>query len=132
MGFTTQDHSTDQMEELRRAFTPEFRNRLDAIVQFSALDERTIASVVDKFLSELEVQLEAKKVHLVIETPARQWLAQRGYDPQMGARPMSRLIQESIKRPLADEILFGRLVDGGQVTVRVIDDKLELEVAEVA
>ncbi len=132
VGFTTQDHSTDQMEELRRAFTPEFRNRLDAIVQFSALDERTIASVVDKFLSELEVQLEAKKVHLVIETPARQWLAQRGYDPQMGARPMSRLIQESIKRPLADEILFGRLVDGGQVTVRVIDDKLELEVAEVA
>ena len=132
VGFTMQDHSTDQMEELRRAFTPEFRNRLDAIVQFSALDERTIASVVDKFLSELEVQLEAKKVHLVIETPARQWLAQRGYDPQMGARPMSRLIQESIKRPLADEILFGRLVDGGQVTVRVIDDKLELEVAEVA
>ncbi|HJO36099.1 MAG: ATP-dependent Clp protease ATP-binding subunit ClpA [Pseudomonadota bacterium] len=132
VGFTTQDHSTDQMEELRRAFTPEFRNRLDAIVQFSSLDERTIASVVDKFLSELEVQLEAKKVHLVIETPARHWLAQRGYDPQMGARPMSRVIQESIKRPLADEILFGRLVDGGQVTVRVIDDKLELEVAELA
>ncbi len=128
IGFTNQDHSTDGMEAIRRIFTPEFRNRLDAIIQFKALEAGTIGHVVDKFLIELEAQLDEKKVVLEVEDEARAWLAVHGYDPKMGARPMSRVIQESIKRPLAEELLFGKLVHGGRVHVSVDNDKLALEI----
>ncbi len=132
VGFMVQDHSSDAMEAIRRGFTPEFRNRLDAIIQFKALDERTIASVVDKFIIQLEAQLEDKKVSLIVDEEARAWLAKRGYDPKMGARPMARVIQESIKKPLAEDILFGRLTRGGEVHVSVRDNELLLDLAEEA
>ncbi|MBK1643303.1 ATP-dependent Clp protease ATP-binding subunit ClpA [Thiocapsa imhoffii] len=122
IGFTEQDHSSDGLEALKRYFTPEFRNRLDAIVQFSPLSEETIRSVVDKFVFELEQQLEEKKVALSVEPAARAWLAQHGYDPKMGARPMARVIQNEIKKPLANELLFGSLVSGGQVRIDVNED----------
>ncbi|MCU0807241.1 MAG: ATP-dependent Clp protease ATP-binding subunit ClpA [Candidatus Contendobacter sp.] len=130
IGFTTQDHSSDGLEAIKRMFTPEFRNRLDAIVQFKALTPTTIAQVVDKFLIELEAQLEPKKVTLEVDEDGRQWLAKRGYDPKMGARPMARLIQENIKRRLAEELLFGRLMNGGHVIVTTRDDDLQVEIAE--
>ena len=130
IGFTTQDHSTDGLEVIKRMFTPEFRNRLDAIVQFKALTPTTIAQVVDKFLIELEAQLEPKKVTLEVDEEGRQWLAKRGYDPRMGARPMARLIQENIKRRLAEELLFGRLMNGGHVSVTARDGDLQVEIAE--
>ncbi len=130
IGFTSQDHSSDGMEAIKRMFSPEFRNRLDAIVQFKALTPVTIAQVVDKFLIELEAQLEPKKVTLEVDTEGRTWLAGRGYDPKMGARPMARIIQESIKRRLAEELLFGRLVNGGHVTVTVGNGELQVEIAE--
>jgi ATP-dependent Clp protease ATP-binding subunit ClpA len=119
IGFTEQDHASDGMEALKRYFTPEFRNRLDAVVQFTPLSTDTIASVVDKFVFELEQQLAEKKVALTVDADARAWLAERGYDPQMGARPMARLIQNEIKKPLANELLFGALVNGGSVRVYV-------------
>jgi ATP-dependent Clp protease ATP-binding subunit ClpA len=119
IGFTEQDHSTDGMEALKKVFTPEFRNRLDAIVQFSGLAAETIASVVDKFIFELEQQLAEKKVALVVEPDAKVWIAEKGYDPKMGARPMARVIQNHIKKPLANELLFGELADGGTVTVKL-------------
>jgi ATP-dependent Clp protease ATP-binding subunit ClpA len=127
IGFTRQDHSTDAMEVIRRSFTPEFRNRLDAIIQFSALGMDHILRVVDKFLIELEAQLHEKGVVLAASPEARQWLADHGFDEQMGARPMSRVIQEKIKRPLADELLFGKLVEGGRVSVSVRDGELSVE-----
>jgi ATP-dependent Clp protease ATP-binding subunit ClpA len=127
MGFVTQNHSTDAMEVIRKAFTPEFRNRLDAIIQFQGLGFEHILRVVDKFLIELEAQLHDKHVSLTATPEARQWLAEHGFDPQMGARPMSRLLQDKIKRPLADELLFGTLVDGGRVTVDVRDGELVVE-----
>ncbi len=130
IGFTSQDHSSDGMEAIKRMFSPEFRNRLDAIVQFKALTPVTITQVVDKFLIELEAQLESKKVTLEVDTEGRTWLAGRGYDPKMGARPMARIIQESIKRRLAEELLFGRLVNGGHVIVTVGDGELQVEIAE--
>ena len=130
IGFTTQDHSGDGLEVIKRMFTPEFRNRLDAIVQFKALTPITIAQVVDKFLIELEAQLEPKKVTLEVDEDGRQWLAQRGYDPKMGARPMARLLQENIKRRLAEELLFGRLMNGGHVSVTARDGDLQVEIAE--
>ncbi|MFP4162110.1 MAG: ATP-dependent Clp protease ATP-binding subunit ClpA [Ectothiorhodospira sp.] len=130
VGFTPQDHSSDAMEVLKRTFSPEFRNRLDAIIQFKALDAVTIANVVDKFLTQLQAQLDEKKVVLVVDEEARAWLAENGYDPSMGARPMSRVIQEHIKKPLAEEVLFGRLVGGGEVHVGVSDGKLTLDFAE--
>jgi len=132
IGFTTQDHSTDAMEVVRRTFTPEFRNRLDAIIQFRSLDPENVAHVVDKFIMELEVQLEGKGVEIEVTRAARSWLADKGYDPQMGARPMTRVIQENIKRPLADEILFGRLSSGGKVKVREEGGRLVLDVQTVA
>ena len=119
IGFVAQDNASDGMEAIRRLFAPEFRNRLDAVVQFAPLDERTIARVVDKLLVEVEAQLEARGVALHVEDDARRWIAERGYDPKMGARPMARLIQEHVKRPLAEELLFGRLEKGGRATVRV-------------
>jgi len=123
MGFVEQNHSSDTMEVIRRGFTPEFRNRLDAIVHFSPLEKSTILRVVDKFLFELESQLADKHVSLHVDDAARAWLADKGFDPQMGARPMARVIQEHIKRKLADELLFGVLVGGGKVTVSIGDDE---------
>ncbi|MBU5616133.1 ATP-dependent Clp protease ATP-binding subunit ClpA [Psychrobacter sp. TAE2020] len=115
MGFTQQDHSRDNNESLKRVFTPEFRNRLDAIIQFNALDASVVVSVVDKFLVELQVQLDDKQVTLEIDDEVREYLADKGYDRLMGARPMQRLIQDEIKKPLASMILFGDLVNGGVV-----------------
>ncbi len=117
------DNATDGMEAIRRLFSPEFRNRLDAVIQFAPLDATTIERVVDKLLIEVEAQLEPKGVMLSLDEAARRWIAQKGYDPKMGARPMARLIQEHIKRPLAEELLFGKLVGGGQVRVSVSADQ---------
>ncbi|WP_295364236.1 ATP-dependent Clp protease ATP-binding subunit ClpA [Arenimonas sp.] len=127
MGFVEQNHTTDAMEVIRKAFTPEFRNRLDGIIQFGSLGLDHILRVVDKFLIELEAQLHEKHVSLSATPEARQWLAQHGFDPQMGARPMARLLQDKIKRPLADELLFGKLVGGGRVSVEVRDGELVVE-----
>ena len=128
IGFTKQDHSPDAMEAIRRGFTPEFRNRLDAVVQFQALGFEHILRVVDKFLIELETLLHEKQVTLTATPAAREWLGQQGFDPLMGARPMARLIQDKIKRPLADELLFGKLVDGGRVALDAVDGELVLDV----
>ena len=117
IGFADQDHSTDAMEVIRRTFSPEFRNRLDAIINFNALDMPVILMVVDKFILELEEQLAIRGVHITVSRAAREWLANKGFDPQMGARPMKRVIQEKIKRPLADDLLFGELAEGGEVEV---------------
>ncbi len=130
IGFTAQDHSSDGMEIIRRTFSPEFRNRLDGIIQFKALNPEVITHVVDKFIVELEAQLEDKRVTLDVDEDARAWLAERGYDPKMGARPMARIIQEHIKKPLAEELLFGRLVGGGRVHVTVEDGHLAFEIME--
>ena len=132
IGFTKQDHATDAMESVRRQFTPEFRNRLDAIIQFGGLTFEHILRVVDKFVIELEAQLHEKHVSLTVEPEARQWLAEHGFDPQMGARPMARVIQEKIKRPLADELLFGKLVGGGRVVVGVAEGQLTVRAEEEA
>ena len=127
IGFTKQDHATDAMEAIRRSFTPEFRNRLDAVVQFQALGFEHILRVVDKFLIELEMLLQEKHVSLSATPTARDWLAQHGFDPLMGARPMARVIQDKVKRPLADELLFGKLVNGGRVSIDVRDNELVVE-----
>ncbi|GAB2654720.1 ATP-dependent Clp protease ATP-binding subunit ClpA [Arenimonas aestuarii] len=127
MGFVEQNHTTDAMEVIRKAFTPEFRNRLDGIIQFGSLGLDHILRVVDKFLIELEAQLHEKHVSLSATPEARQWLAQHGFDPQMGARPMARLLQDRIKRPLADELLFGKLANGGRVSVDVRDGELVVD-----
>jgi len=119
IGFTQTDNTPDGMEAIRRLFSPEFRNRLDAIIHFNSLDERTIAQVVDKFVIELEHQLEQKGVTLDVDEEARKLIATRGYDAKMGARPMARVIQEAIKKPLAEELLFGKLAQGGHVSVGV-------------
>lgn len=124
IGFSPQDHSLDGIDVIKRQFTPEFRNRLDAIINFAPLDSDTIGLVVDKFIMELDEQLNAKGVVLKVEKNAREWLCKNGYDKTMGARPMSRLIQEKVKKPLADELLFGNLVNGGMVTLDVKDDNL--------
>jgi ATP-dependent Clp protease ATP-binding subunit ClpA len=129
VGFTTQDNSTDGMEMIKKTFTPEFRNRLDGTVQFTALSRDVVMNVVDKFLVELQAQLDDKRVHMEVEQDAREWLAETGYDKAMGARPMARLIQEKIKRPLADLILFGPLAShGGSVLVSVKDGELDVSV----
>src|SRR5690554_2118438 len=131
IGFTTQDHSTDAMEVIKKTFTPEFRNRLDAIIQFGRLTHDSVKSVVDKFLTELQAQLEDKHVLLDVDDAARNWLVEHGFDPLMGARPMARLIQDKIKRPLAEQILFGDLADhGGTVHVTLRDGELVLDVPE--
>jgi ATP-dependent Clp protease ATP-binding subunit ClpA len=127
IGFMHADNTSDGMEAIRRLFTPEFRNRLDAVIQFAPLDRATIERVVDKLIVEVETQLEQKGVQLTVEDAARSWIAEKGYDPKMGARPMARVIQEHIKRPLAEELLFGRLAGGGQVQVSVSADGSKLE-----
>jgi ATP-dependent Clp protease ATP-binding subunit ClpA len=133
MGFTPSAQAGDEMAEIRRMFTPEFRNRLDAIISFNALDREIILRVVDKFLMQLEQQLEEKKVEASFTTPLREYLAKKGFDPQMGARPMARLIQDTIRSALADELLFGRLSHGGKVTVDIDEaGKIRLTFAEEA
>jgi len=127
IGFTQQDHSSDGSEAIKRGFTPEFRNRLDAIVQFASLSPEVMVQVVDKFIFELETQLAEKKVELYVEPDARKWLAKNGYDEKMGARPMARLIQESIKKPLAEALLFGELEHGGKVAVSEENGKLKFD-----
>jgi ATP-dependent Clp protease ATP-binding subunit ClpA len=137
MGFVAQDHRSDAMEVIRRTFSPEFRNRLDAIIEFQPLAFEDILRVVDKFLIELETQLQDRHVGITVTAEARHWLAEHGFDPQMGARPMARVIRDHIKRPLADELLFGRLSEGGRVHLYVEEGELRLrieseEVAPVA
>lgn len=130
IGFTQQDHSTDGMEALKKMFTPEFRNRIDSIVQFAPLSRESILFVVDKFLVELQGQLDDKRVLLNVDKQARLWLAEHGYDEKMGARPMARLVQEKIKKPLAEMILFGSLSQGGEVDISVENGELDLAVQE--
>jgi len=122
MGFTSNKQAGDEMQDIKRMFSPEFRNRLDAIISFKALDNEIILRVVDKFLMQLEGQLHEKKVETIFTDHLRAWLAEKGFDPLMGARPMARLIQDTIRAALADELLFGRLVHGGRVTIDLDDD----------
>lgn len=127
IGLIQQDNSHDAMSEIKKVFTPEFRNRLDHIIWFNSLDERVIHQVVDKFIVELQAQLDERGVSLEVSEDARHWLAVKGYDREMGARPMGRVIQEQLKKPLANELLFGSLVDGGTVKVTLSDDRLAFE-----
>jgi ATP-dependent Clp protease ATP-binding subunit ClpA len=127
IGFTQSDNASDGLEAIRRLFSPEFRNRLDAVIQFGSLDPATIERVVDKLIVEVESQLEQKGVQVALDDAARAWIAQKGYDPKMGARPMARIIQEHIKRPLAEELLFGRLANGGAVRISVSKDGTKLD-----
>jgi ATP-dependent Clp protease ATP-binding subunit ClpA len=130
IGFTHQDHSSDAMEIIKKLFTPEFRNRLDSIVQFKALDPTVMAQVVDKFIFELEAQLQEQQVTIEVDEAARLWLAEHGHDEKMGARPMARIIQQHIKKPLAEELLFGRLAHGGHLIVQLEDGELAFEIQE--
>ncbi len=130
MGFVQQDNSSDDMTAIKKIFTPEFRNRLDNIIRFDGLNSKTITHVVKKFLLELEQQLAEKQVSLEVMEPAIKWLASKGYDATMGARPMARVIQQQIKQPLAEELLFGKLRKGGQVIVTCKDDQLEFDISE--
>jgi ATP-dependent Clp protease ATP-binding subunit ClpA len=133
MGFTATKQAGDEMEAIKRMFTPEFRNRLDAIISFRALDHDIILRVVDKFLMQLEEQLQEKKVEPHFTQKLKEHLAKKGFDPLMGARPMARLIQDTIRRALADELLFGRLAHGGKVTVDVDDaEKIVLQFEQSA
>jgi len=128
IGFTEQDNSTDAMEAIKKGFSPEFRNRLDAIVQFDSLDQDTMIHVVNKFIVELETQLAAKKVDLQVDEKAKAWLAEHGYDKTMGARPMARLIKEKIKKELAEALLFGELLNGGSVAITEKNGKLDFAI----
>ncbi|MBI3144168.1 MAG: AAA family ATPase, partial [Pseudogulbenkiania sp.] len=131
VGFTSSKATGDEMADIKRLFSPEFRNRLDATIPFRMLDENIILQVVDKFLMQLEHQLAEKKVDIHFTDTLRSFLAKNGFDPLMGARPMARLIQDTIRKALADELLFGRLVDGGEVTVTIdANDKVELQFDE--
>lgn len=132
MGFTSQDHKTDGMEALKNVFTPEFRNRLDGIIQFRPLGVDVINTVVDKFLCQLQQQLDDKRVVLDVDESARKWLAVNGYDEKMGARPMQRLILEKIKKPLAEQVLFGSLVGGGVVKITVEDEEISVNIESEA
>ncbi|MDP1930677.1 MAG: ATP-dependent Clp protease ATP-binding subunit ClpA [Gammaproteobacteria bacterium] len=128
IGFTVQNHSSDGMEAIKKGFSPEFRNRLDAIVQFGALSTETIKTVVDKFLVELQVKLDDKKVTMHVDESARNWFVEHGYSESMGARPMGRLIQDKLKKALAEEILFGELTDGGEVQVSIENNEVKLAI----
>jgi ATP-dependent Clp protease ATP-binding subunit ClpA len=124
MGFTQQDHATDSLKVIEKSFSPEFRNRLDAIIQFKPLDITVVGNVVDKFIFELEALLAEKHVTLTLDSDARLWLAEHGCDPKMGARPMARLIQEKIKKPLANDLLFGKLMHGGHVRIYLAENEI--------
>ena len=127
IGFSAKREAGDEMEDIKRMFSPEFRNRLDATISFKALDNEIILRVVDKFLMQLEAQLHEKKVEAHFTEDLKAWLAEKGFDPLMGARPMARLIQDTIRSALADELLFGRLANGGKVTIDLDeDDKVKL------
>jgi ATP-dependent Clp protease ATP-binding subunit ClpA len=128
IGFTQQDHATDSLKVIEKGFSPEFRNRLDAIIQFKPLDISIVGHVVDKFIFELEALLSEKQVTLVLDADARLWLAEHGCDPKMGARPMARLIQEKIKKPLANDLLFGKLAHGGHVRIYVENDEIAFDI----
>ena len=131
MGFNSQDHTSDGKEIIKKTFSPEFRNRLDAMIPFNPLSIEVIKTVVDKFLVEVQAQLDEKKVQLEVSDEARDWIADKGYDKTMGARPMERLIQEKIKKPLAEEILFGKFsAKGGIVYVEQEGEELSLEFKE--
>ncbi|MGV6807531.1 MAG: ATP-dependent Clp protease ATP-binding subunit ClpA [bacterium] len=127
IGFTSQNHMTDGMEVIKKTFTPEFRNRLDGIINFKPLDRTVVATVVDKFLTQLQAQLDPKGVVLHVDDEALEWFVEHGYDETMGARPMARLIQEKLKKPLAEEVLFGSLTGGGAVNISVRDGEILLE-----
>jgi ATP-dependent Clp protease ATP-binding subunit ClpA len=128
MGFQKQDNASDGAEVIKKAFSPEFRNRLDAIVQFDSLPKEVILTIVDKFLTEVQAQLDEKQVTLEVNDAARSWLSKEGYDEKMGARPMYRIIQDKIKKPLAEELIFGELSkNGGSVIVTVEDDELKID-----
>lgn len=131
MGFTEQQSQSENIEAIKHLFSPEFRNRLDAVINFKHLSESILGRVVEKFILELEAQLSEKNVTLVVDSKGREWLATHGYDRKMGARPMARIIQEHIKKPLAEELLFGKLSAGGMVSVEVQDDKLLLDIRGV-
>ena len=131
MGFQLQDHASDATEMIKKTFSPEFRNRLDGVIQFNPLPVEVIRTVVDKFLVELQVQLDKQKVQLEISDAAREWIVENGYDKNMGARPMERLIQDSIKKLLAEEILFGKLSkSGGIAYVSLEEDKIQVKFKE--
>jgi len=131
MGFTVAAQAGDEMAEIKRMFSPEFRNRLDAVISFAPLDREIIMRVVDKFLMQLEEQLHEKKVEATFTPALKDYLSQKGFDPLMGARPMSRLIQDTIRTALADELLFGKLAGGGKVTVDLdAEGKVSLVFAE--
>ena len=135
IGFSAKREAGDEMADIKRLFSPEFRNRLDAMISFKALDNEIILRVVDKFLMQLEAQLHEKKVEAHFSDDLKAWLAEKGFDPLMGARPMARLIQDTIRSALADELLFGRLVNGGKVTIDLDDDdkvRLVFEETEAA
>lgn len=130
IGFTNPRAAGDEMGDIKRLFTPEFRNRLDAMVSFKPLDEQIILRVVDKFLLQLETQLAEKKVEVTFTDALRKFLGKKGFDPLMGARPMQRLIQDTIRKALADELLFGRLTDGGRLTVDMdANDEVLLDIS---
>jgi ATP-dependent Clp protease ATP-binding subunit ClpA len=130
IGFGSEVRTGDDEEAINKLFTPEFRNRLDATISFAPLNEETIGRVVDKFVLQLEEQLADRNVTIELDAPARKWLAEKGYDKLFGARPLARVIQEHIKKPLAEELLFGRLAKGGIVRVSCADDKLAFEFTE--
>ncbi len=131
VGFNQQDHSSEGKEAIKKTFSPEFRNRLDSVIHFNSLSKEVILTVVDKFLVELQAQLDEKKVQIEISDDVRMWLVDNGYDKDMGARPMQRLIQEEIKKPLADKILFGNLTKaGGLATVTLVENKISIEYKE--
>jgi ATP-dependent Clp protease ATP-binding subunit ClpA len=128
IGFGAMSREDAQEDAVKKMFTPEFRNRLDAVVPFAYLPPAVVARVVDKFILQLELQLADRNVHIELDDEARQWLTTRGYDKMYGARPMARLVQEKIKQPLAEELLFGKLVDGGEVKVRIKDNTPHFEI----
>jgi ATP-dependent Clp protease ATP-binding subunit ClpA len=130
IGFERNERLGDDEEAIKRMFTPEFRNRLDSVIGFSGLGPEVVAKVVDKFVLELEVQLADRNVEIELTDPAKSWLAKKGYDQTFGARPLARVIQENIKRPLADELLFGKLAKGGVVLVGVKEGKLDFTLKE--
>ncbi len=127
IGLIQQDHSHDAMTEIKRVFTPEFRNRLDNIIWFNHLEKDVIGQVVDKFIVELQAQLDARGVSMEVSDRARDWMAEKGYDKSMGARPMARVIQDNLKKPLANELLFGCLVNGGSVRVDFVNGELDFQ-----